>query len=665
MKNDSTTHSSTHSHRVMSAFRNSIIISALDRFCCLIYEMLSTGIFAKIFSGQKKTSLSTDESQNTKSYGPLSKLREWTAQKIENAKLVNAVNSCASNLLICRLRVIGTYLLSFALYTGLFAFIAVFLSNKALVRHTAYVRLVEALTLGAVSVPFIVSRQTLSSALKRSKICTKLLEALGFSVNKFDMQGKGGRYVTAFIFGMLSGIASVKVSPLFIIVGLFALLYVYAVLAVPEFGVMSLFFLMPFAPTMALAGLTIFVTGAFALKIIRKKRVLSLARIDFIALIFAFLLLCAGFVSLSTKSIAPSLVFVCFMAGYFLVSCCMRSEEWLTKCINALIFSALLVAFYGIIQYVLGGSGSTKWLDSDLFENIAGRAVSTLENPNMLGEYLILIIPIAAAVWMTGHGMPRKNSFCCAACLSMCLILTWSRGAWLGFILSVLILLLIWNRRSVWIIVGGLLALPFATLVLPDSIISRFTSIGNMADTSTSYRVGIWRGAMHMLNDHLFSGIGIGEGAWKVLYPDYTLPGIEAAPHSHNLFIQIGLESGIFGLAVFLIFIFLLARMCFTLFSRMSDSKLAEGAKYKMLAAGPLCGIIAVLCQGLTDYSWYNYRVYLMFWLVAGLIPAIVKSADRSVAASSCAGISSEKNDDTEASINIKISSDDTGDKRS
>ena len=67
----------------------------------------------------------------------------------------------------------------------------------------------------------------------------------------------------------------------------------------------------------------------------------------------------------------------------------------------------------------------------------------------------------------------------------------------------------------------------------------------------------------------------------------------------------------------------------------------------------PLCGIFAVLIQGLTDYSWYNYRVYLMFWLVAGLIPALAKNARRAADAGTAETL--ENGTDT-ASADIKLS---------
>ena len=41
-----------------------------------------------------------------------------------------------------------------------------------------------------------------------------------------------------------------------------------------------------------------------------------------------------------------------------------------------------------------------------------------------------------------------------------------------------------------------------------------------------------------------------------------------------------------------------------------------------------MCGVIAFLAQGLTDYVWYNYRVFALFWMVIGLSVAVIKAFD-------------------------------------
>lgn len=642
--------------KLVTAFRKSVIISALDKFCLWIYSLLGSGLFARIFTTDANKS---DPSDSSPKNGRISKTRRWLSSHIEDSRVLAGITSAASSLISCRLRVIGAYLMTFSVYSLLSAAISLIICDTVAARYDAYVLLVEAATVGALSVPFLASRKTVSKAIFSSRICTKIVDICGFSQNKLRTDDVTGKYSVAFVFGLICGIATLVVSPLYIFAALFAAAGAYIILALPEFGVVCLFLLAPLAPTSALIVLVALVAFAFLMKIIRAKRVFNFKKVDLFVAALAVLLAFGGVVSFSSDSLIPAFMYVSFIVGYFLVSCCMRSSAWLHRCMCAAVWAGLIVAFYGILQYVFAGTMVSAWLDDELFEGISGRAVSTLENPNMLGEYLIMILPMALSVWISGKGMSRRHSFVSFILLGMCLILTWSRGAWLGFIFALIAFLLIWNRRSMWLIVLGAASVPFLPFILPDTIVSRFTSIGNLADSSTSYRVNIWRGAMHMAKDYLFTGIGVGEGPWKVIYPNYTLPGIEAAPHSHNLFIQITLEMGIFGILFFLIAIFLLAKLAFSLISRLGreDTSTLEknyATNAKLAIAGPLCGLLAVLIQGLTDNSWYNYRVYLMFWLMLGLIPAFVKSISSTLDQAHFSALPSIDSTD-EASADIRI----------
>lgn len=114
------------------------------------------------------------------------------------------------------------------------------------------------------------------------------------------------------------------------------------------------------------------------------------------------------------------------------------------------------------------------------------------------------------------------------------------------------------------------------------------------------------------------SGIGVGQSAFEEVYPDYALSGIESAPHAHSLFAQILTELGIFGLVVFLLLLLMLFRSAFTLFDRKGMKN-----KYSHATLALCCGVFALLVNGLTDYIWYNYRIYLCFWIMIGLITAV------------------------------------------
>lgn len=656
MKNESTAGRKKRQHgKLFQSIKNSAIVSGLDRLCIKVYDLLCSGVFAKLFGARGTEDSWNGRSEKKESF--ISRTCEKISAKIETSRIVNFVNNTASAFPGLRCRVLGTYFFAFAAFTAVVAVLSMIVKGNVASFYACISSCITAVAIAGAAIPFALSKGTLSDIIANSKLIGFVVRLLGFNTGKLWSEEVRGRHLIAFILGMISGLLSAVIDPVLIFALIVVVAFIYIVLAVPEFGVVSIAFLMPFLPTMVLAGLAIFVCIAFAIKLIRGKRVLDFGLLDFFVALFAVMTGFAGIVSMSSGSIMPALLFVCLISGYFMVSCCIRSAEWIYRIILSTVTSAMIVSLYGIVQYAFGTFGANAWLDSDLFEGIAGRAVATLENPNMLGEYLVLVLPMALALLLVKDGGNKKYSFMCTATMAMCLLLTWSRGAWLGFMFAVVVFLLIWTKRSMWIFAAGILSLPVLPFILPDSIINRFTSIGNMADSSTSYRVSIWRGAVHMLRDNFFGGIGVGESAWYKVYPDYTLPGIEAAPHSHNLFIQVALEQGIFGLIVFLIILFLLIRISFNLFARMakkSDS-ITEVYRYntRLMIAGPLCGLAGVLLQGLTDYSWYNYRVYLIFWLVLGLIPALVKSSDRETAV----GRVPEQNCAESATVDIKLKS--------
>ena len=168
-----------------------------------------------------------------------------------------------------------------------------------------------------------------------------------------------------------------------------------------------------------------------------------------------------------------------------------------------------------------------------MFSDISGRVVSTFENPNVLAEYLIMILPIAAAGFLTSKNTSQKLSFLMiGGILGACLIFTWSRGAWLATLLGLGICALLRLRRHPGWIVCALLLLPCLLLVLPSAVTERFLSIFNAADSTVLYRFDIWRASLSMLRDHLFTGIGVGSDAFASVLSSYT-PSL-SAPHSHR-----------------------------------------------------------------------------------------------------------------------------------
>jgi O-antigen ligase len=202
---------------------------------------------------------------------------------------------------------------------------------------------------------------------------------------------------------------------------------------------------------------------------------------------------------------------------------------------------------------------------------------------------------------------------------SSCLVLTWSRGAWLGFIFSFIIFVLV---KSPAFLAGIILFSPATLLGLSllynTDIMKRILSIGSTADSSTAYRVDIWAGSLRLIEDKGLYGVGIGTEAFSSVFPQYALAGTESAPHTHSLYLQLIAETGIFSLLSFIL-------LCLAYFSLvLAYIRKSAGTESRTISLGFLCGIAGFLVQGLTDYSWYNYRVYLFFWVMLGFAMAVL-----------------------------------------
>jgi len=605
-------------------FASSMIFTCLGRLSSLIYRKLSQGIFGGMFTSYARENQAVTESMISRGVGKLEldkrlsmPVKQRIAEWVENSRIIGLAKRIGNGLLSTPMKTYGIFLFSYAFYSAIiYIFKLFYLGDTEKIEPDIWLIVSISIMLVA-SVAIIASRHCLGSALKQSPISRAFLfDIVGLRSNCLDHINAGkSRFHLAFLFGLIFGCLSFFMNPLLPLVAVIMLAVAYVILIKPEFGVLAIITALPFLPTMVLVAAVLYVAVCFFIKVMIGKRSVKFDLLDGVILAFMVLMIGGGIFSVSKGSIAPMLVYVAFMLGYFLVVNLIRSREWVTKCIGGAVIACVLVALYGLYQNFFG-TLATTWQDTSMFGDIEGRVVSTFENPNVLAEYLIMMIPLIFAMMLLSK--TKRSGFAMFLALGFtaaCLVYTWSRGAWLGIMIGMLIFMLIYSKKTFSVMLLGLFAVPFLPFVLPDSIVGRFASIGNLADSSTSYRVNIWRGVIDMIGDHWVGGIGIGFEPFRAVYPEYALEAIEAAPHSHNLFLQILVEIGIVGLIVFVAAMVIYAQSSFSL-------NTVENRKEKFIPIGIFCGTCAVLAQGMTDYIWYNYRVYLMFWLMIGLAAA-------------------------------------------
>ena len=404
----------------------------------------------------------------------------------------------------------------------------------------------------------------------------------------------------AVVFGAICGAAMGLHFP-YGIMAVIGAIGVMMVLKNPIIGVYAVAFSAAIFPTMVAVGISAITILAYVIHVSREK-----ASWDGASLAVMIYELVLGFYTLASliiwESVPVFVVYAIFVGMFFVVKGMLGTKERLFRFLALFGVGSLLVSLLGIYQNYFGNNYTHAWLDLSMFAD-GVRVYSTLDNPNVLGEFLLIAIPICAVLlWTRKQAIGKVFWLGVLGVNCVCMMLTQSRGCWIGLIIAAAIYIVFVNPKLIPLGIFGMLLLPF---VLPDSIVARFTSIGNIGDSSTAYRLSIWSGTINMLKEQGLWGLGLGNTAFREIYQFYSYSAANAL-HAHNLYLQLLCEIGIVGLTVFLVAVT-------AVYLKMLTTKARE---MKIVCAGIMAGVGGFLVQGVFDHAFYNYRIILIFWAV-------------------------------------------------
>ena len=617
-----------------SSRTQSFFIYYIDLFFEFCYNSFFKGFFGKLFASYSEEEDSLKNGflyhcwgQPTKFRKRMRKIREFFSRGFSNSFFIRKAGRALRKLVLVPMRSYGNILFSFGAYTALIWVIKLFINSDSTVID--FTDLYVGMAVCLISIPMLLSSGSLVANIYKGKITNFIfLKMFGFKDEIFQSEEAPKKHHSNVMFlGMLLGLLTAVVSPLSVITVLVAAILLALVMTNPEIGVLLSLFCIPFFsfsshPTLALLALILITAFSFIIKVVRGKRTWSFKLIDIFVILFIVLLYFSGLITVGgSASFDSAVVSIALMFIYFLIVNLMRSDVWLKRCLLSFAGSAVVVAIIGIAQY-LSGHLEIGTIDADYFKNIQGRVVSLFENSNVLGNYLAIIFPLCLAIYIFADKKYFKLfAFVSVISIVICTVLTWSRSAWLAMLISSLIFLFVHNRKTGRLFFFGALALPFVSFIIPDNIIERFLSIGNIADSSTMYRVYTWKGTLKAISENFWNGIGYGNEAFQKIYPQFAYSGIELAEHSHNLFLQILLSMGIGGLLAFIAVIFLTFQQNLEF---IRDSKDREG---KLFTTALFASLISALIMGMFDYLWFNYRIFFMFWCVIAMSSAYFRTA--------------------------------------
>lgn len=611
--------------------KSGIIIPTLSKWCDKLSAIFKrSAIFSLVTGYDKSNNAFTDSairkavsSTASDNKGVVRRFKRAASAQFENSLLINIISLLSQRLQTMPLKIYGMFFASFGIYTVIIYLLKTF---ALLFDSVAISDLWGGVIICAISIPMLLSTRCLAQAMGESRLMRPILTAVfGISAVSFEKSPVEVRYHSiSVIAGIVCGALTFFVSPFYILAGLAALAVLWLLVSYPEAGVVMSLAMVPFMgmlehPSLTLAVLVMLTLFSYGIKLLRGKRIISFEILDLFVFFFCFVIALSGITPGGHSGVKEALVSAGLMLIYFLVSNLVRSRTWLNITLALCIASATITSFIGIAEFLLGFA-KLDWIDSSMFSGITGRATSVFENPNVLSSYLILIIPVTIAVCIY-HKERNVRLLCaiCAAIMIWCVVLTWSRGAWLGLAAGIVLLLLSASSKNLLFVPPAAGAILIASWVFPDTFGARLGNIFTVVDSSNHYRVSIWRGVGNMLRESWACGIGAGELNFRAVYINFASFGIEDAPHAHSLYLQLLVQVGVMGLVFLFVALFLSAQK---VYSHKFDSRADKATG--LIAVGCFCGVVAMLGFGLFDYTWYNYRILFTFWAFLGLASAAV-----------------------------------------
>lgn len=345
-----------------------------------------------------------------------------------------------------------------------------------------------------------------------------------------------------------------------------------------------------------------------------------------------------------------SLIFLCSFFFFAFFSCLFSLDKYASflKFFELLVYSVFFFLIYQNLRisvsfccFLLGIAsiisliGIYLFLESDIFS----RAASLFYNPNVFASWLIFFLPLSFFFFLREKEKKRKILFAlCFLLIFLNFILAFSRGAILalGFALIVVFALrfsiekriIFWQEMinfsqfkntlifflAAFFFLGFLSFLHFQKLDFSflERRIKGFFQEENF-EIAVGRRINFFQGAWQIFKDQPFLGTGL--ETFVLAYPQYQKDALSSARYTHNYFLQLLSETGIFGAVC--LFLFFICRFVIYWLGRQWSSSNPFNKSLHLIF---FISLFASFFHSFFDFSWEFKAVYFLFWVYLGLV---------------------------------------------
>jgi len=321
------------------------------------------------------------------------------------------------------------------------------------------------------------------------------------------------------------------------------------------------------------------------------------------------------------------------------------SEKRFRGVLWAMTLTGLAVATYAFVQFF----GKDPFVPARLytFESEAGallRVNSTIGHSNYLGNFLLYVAPLGAALALVSRGSARRAALAASVLSVLAIAFTGTRGAWVGLVVAGLALLLLLrpdrtknigaraSRKTMLrlgVVALGVLVLLAIVSVSPASrsIVLRARSM--ITENTGAGRTVLWRDSVKMVKDYALAGCGP-EGFRKAFLPYKSdelarlAPGINNES-SHNSFIDAAVSYGLPGAILYVAII----ASSFSLLWRARRRARDRGAR--IIASALVACLAAVVVHNVFIFDQISTGLYFFAFAALAQIASHNGAASESV----------------------------------
>lgn len=304
---------------------------------------------------------------------------------------------------------------------------------------------------------------------------------------------------------------------------------------------------------------------------------------------------------------------------FFLFVNNVKDETQFKRLVRILILIATIAGAYGIFQHLtrIDFFGNVKYLEKSF-----ARSPGFFNSPQTFGNYILLVLPVVFGLSFYSNSRREKRWLQLSGLIILlAIIFSYGRAVWLGLIGGLIFMAILRSKKfilsiSTAVIVGSLLLIFIPSSRFSRRVVETFKSRRPIGD-----RIYFWKGSLRIIRDHPITGVGW-EG-FRLVYPKYKpARGRQLVSHAHNNFVDVAVDSGLFGLGMFLWLLVTIYKVGLHIFK-----ELGEGY-FKGIAWGFLGSFTAFLIAGLSQYNFGDSEVVMLFYFLLGMvmvIPRIVR----------------------------------------